>query len=229
MRRAERLFQIIQILRRGHRAVTAQVLAAELEVSVRTVYRDVAELIGQRVPIEGAAGVGYLLRDGFDLPPLMFTEDELDALLIGTRIVESWADPELGRAAADVLAKIAAVLPEQMRPRIASLTLAAPPSGRQPEIVVDMAALRRWVREERKLRLVYLDLKGATTTRTVRPMTLAFFPPVWLLLGWCELRRDFRSFRVDRITEVEFLAERYAQEPGRRLVDYLRSIGYQPR
>jgi predicted DNA-binding transcriptional regulator YafY len=85
------------------------------------------------------------------------------------------------------------------------------------------------VREERKLRLVYLDLKGATTTRTVRPMTLAFFPPVWLLLGWCELRRDFRSFRVDRITEVEFLAERYAQEPGRRLVDYLRSIGYQPR
>ena len=229
MRRAERLFQIIQILRRGRRAVTAEELASELEVSVRTVYRDVAELIGQRVPIEGAAGVGYLLREGFDLPPLMFTEDELDALLIGTRIVQSWADPELGRAAADVLAKIAAVLPERMRPRIASLTLAAPPSERRPEITVDMAALRRCVREERKVRIAYLDLQGASTRRVVRPMTLAFFPPVWLLLGWCELRQDFRSFRIDRIGEVEFLAERYHQEPGRRLVDYLKRIGYEPR
>ncbi len=227
MRRAERLFQIIQILRRRRRAVTAEALASELEVSARTVYRDVAELIGQRVPIEGAAGVGYLLREGFDLPPLMFTEDELDALLIGTRIVQSWADPELGRAAADVLAKIAAVLPERMRSRIASLTLAAPPSGRKPEIAIDMAALRRCMREERKARLAYLDLEGGVTRRTVRPMTLAFFPPVWLLLGWCELRRDFRSFRVDRISEIEFLAERYPHEPGRRLVDYLQRIGYQ--
>ena len=205
MRRAERLFQIIQILRRGRRAVTAGELASELEVSTRTVYRDVAELIGQRVPIEGAAGVGYLLREGFDLPPLMFTEDELDALLIGTRIVQS------------------------MRPRIASLNLAAPPSERRPEITVDMAALRRCVREERKVRIAYLDLQGANTRRVVRPMTLAFFPPVWLLLGWCELRQDFRSFRVDRIGEVEFLAERYLQDPGRRLVAYLKRIGYEPR
>ncbi len=227
MRRADRLFQIIQILRRHRRAVTAEALAAELEVSARTVYRDVAELVGRRVPIEGAAGVGYLLRDGFDLPPLMFTEDELDALLLGTRIVQSWGDPELGRAAADVLAKVAAVLPERMRPRIASLTLAAPPSGRRLEIAVDMAALRRCVREERKVRIAYLDLSGADTRRVVRPMNLAFFPPVWLLLGWCELRRDFRSFRIDRIGAVEFLDERYPQEPGRRLVDYLERIDYQ--
>jgi predicted DNA-binding transcriptional regulator YafY len=143
MRRAERLFQIIQILRRHRRAVTADAIAAELEVSVRTVYRDVAELIGQRVPIDGAAGVGYLLREGFDLPPLMFTEDELEALVIGVRIVDSWADPALGRAARDVLAKIAAVVPERLRPRVASLALAAPPSGRRPEIGVDMASLRR--------------------------------------------------------------------------------------
>ena len=227
MRRADRLFQIIQILRRHRRAVTAQALALELEVSVRTVYRDVAELIGRRVPIEGAAGVGYLLREGFDLPPLMFTEDELDALLLGTRIVQSWGDPELGRAAADVLAKVAAVLPERIRPRVASLALAAPPSGRRPGIAVDMARLRRWMREERKIRMAYLDLKDSVTVRLVRPMNLAFFPPVWLLLGWCELRRDFRSFRVDRIAELEFLDERFPQEPGRRLVDYLKANGYE--
>jgi predicted DNA-binding transcriptional regulator YafY len=209
--------------------VTADAIAAELEVSVRTVYRDVAELIGQRVPIEGAAGVGYLLREGFDLPSLMFTEDELEALLIGARIVDSWADPALGRAARDVLAKIAAVVPERLRPRVASLALAAPPTDRRPEIGVDMASLRRWAREERKVRLVYVDLKEAVTERVVWPMTLAFFPPVWLLLGWCELRRDFRSFRIERMRELEFLDARYPQEPGKRLIDYLRRIGYQPR
>ena len=221
MRRADRLFQIIQILRRARRAVTAEALAVELEVSVRTVYRDVAELVSQRVPIEGAAGVGYLLREGFDLPPLMFTEDELDALLIGTRIVKSWADSELGRAAADVLAKIAAVVPRDRRARIESLGLVAPPSGRRPEIAIDMAALRRCIREERTVHMDYLDLKGAATVRTLRPMTLAFFPPVWLLLSWCELRQDFRAFRIDRIASIEFLPERYPQEPGQRLVDYL--------
>lgn len=226
MRPAERLFQIIQILRRRRGIVTAQALAAELEVSVRTVYRDIAELVGQRVPIEGAAGVGYLLREGFDLPPLMFSENELEALLLGTRIVQSWADPELGRAAADVLAKIAAVVPAPRRAQIESLALVAPPSGRRPEIGIDMAALRRCVREERRIRIDYLDLKGAGTIRTLRPMTLAFFPPVWLLVGWCELREDFRAFRVDRIASVEFLAERYPQEPGRRLVDYLAATRY---
>ena len=221
MRRADRLFQIIQILRRRRGVVTAQALADELEVSPRTVYRDIAELIGQRVPIEGAAGLGYVLREGFDLPPLMFTADELDALLLGTRIVESWADAEFGRAASDVLAKIAAVVPAGRRAQIESLSMTAPPSGRRPEIGIDMAALRRTVSEERKIRIDYLDLKGAGSVRTLRPMMLAFFPPVWLLVGWCELREDFRAFRVDRIAAVEFLAERYPQEAGRRLVDYL--------
>jgi predicted DNA-binding transcriptional regulator YafY len=180
------------------------------------------------VPIDGAADVGYLIREGFDLPPLMFTEDELEALLIGARIVDSWADPALGRAARDVLAKIAAVVPERLRPRVASLALAAPPSGRRPEIGVDMASLRRWAREERKVRLVYVDLKDAVTERVVWPMTLAFFPPVWLLLGWGELRQDVRSFRLDQMRGFEFLADRYPQEPGKRLVDYLRRIGYRP-
>ena len=154
----------------------------------------------------------------------MFTEDELEALLIGIRIVKSWADPELGRAAADVLAKIAAVVPEHRRARIEGLSLAAPVSSRRPEIAIDMAMLRRWVREERKVRIEYHDLKGTRTDRLLRPMTMAFFPPVWLLLGWCEVRRDFRAFRIDRIARIEFLPERYPQEPGRRLVDYLATM-----
>jgi predicted DNA-binding transcriptional regulator YafY len=128
-----------------------------------------------------------------------------------------------------VLAKIAAVVPERLRPRVASLALAAPPTSRRPEIGVDMATLRRWAREERKVRLVYVDLKDAVTERVVWPMTLAFFPPVWLLLGWCELRQDFRSFRLERMRELAFLDDRYPQEPGKRLIDYLGRVGYQPR
>lgn len=228
MRRTERLFQIIQILRRRERAVTASAMAVELEVSVRTVYRDVAELQAQRVPIEGSAGVGYLLRDGYDLPPLMFGEDEIDALVMGARIVESWADPALARAAGDVLTKIAAVVPEGLRPRVMGMALAAPPSERRPAPVVDVAALRRAVREQRKVEIDYLALDGSRSGRKVRPMSLAFFPPVWLLVAWCELRVDFRSFRVDRIERLVVLDERYPQEKGRRLIDYLAMFGYRP-
>lgn len=221
-RRADRLFQIIQALRRrGGRAVTAAGLAAELEVSPRTVYRDIRDLQAQRVPIEGAAGVGYLLREGFDLPPLMFTEDELDALVLGARIVASWADPVLATAAEDVLAKVEAVLPETLRPRVRTLSLLAPPTDRRPQVTFDMAQLRRAVREQRKVFVDYTSEKGERTERTLWPMALAFFPPVWLLLAWCELRRDFRSFRLDRVAAVRFNEERYPQEPGRRLVDLL--------
>jgi predicted DNA-binding transcriptional regulator YafY len=237
VRRTERLFQIIQILRRGTRPVTALAMAAELEVSTRTIYRDIAELTAQRVPIEGAAGVGYLLGHGYNLPPLMLTEDEIEALLIGARIVQSWADPALARAAKDALAKVAAVLPVGLRPRAMSLALAAPPSERRPEIMIDVTRLRRAVREQHKVQIAYRDLKDVPdrayglakdvpTERTVWPMSLAFFPPVWLLLGWCELRADFRSFRLDRITALEHHDERYPQVPGRRLTDYLRAVGH---
>lgn len=221
-RRADRLFQLIQVLRRQRgRAVTAQIIAAELEVSVRTVYRDVSDLQAQRVPIEGEAGVGYVLRDGFDLPPLMFTEDEIDALVVGARIVQSWADPALAAAAGDVLAKVEAVLPPQLRPRVRSLGLLSPPSERRPEAAIDMGELRRAVREQRKVTVDYVSEPGDRTRRTIWPMALAFFPPVWLLLAWCELRQDFRSFRVDRIHAIMFEEQRYPPTPGRRLVDYL--------
>ncbi len=225
-RRADRLFQLIQVLRRQRgRAVTARAIAAELEVSVRTVYRDVGDLQAQRVPIEGEAGVGYVLREGFDLPPLMFTEDEIDALVVGARIVQSWADPGLAAAAGDVLAKVEAVLPAALRPRVRSLGLLSPPSGRRPEVAIDMTALRRAVREQRKVTVDYVSEGGERTSRTLWPMALAFFPPVWLLLGWCELRRDFRSFRVDRIHAIMFDEQRYPPTPGRRLIDYLARQG----
>jgi predicted DNA-binding transcriptional regulator YafY len=221
-RRAERLFEIIQALRREPPPLTAARLGKLLEVTSRTVYRDIAHLQARGVPIEGAAGFGYVLRPGFDLPPLMFTDDELEALLIGARIVQSWADPELARAAQDLLAKVEAVLPEALRPRVRSLTLAAPPNDRLPEPVVDVAALRRAARTQQKVRIDYLDLQERPTSRTIWPMSLAFFPPVWLAVAWCELREDFRSFRVDRIGRMEPLDERYPQVAGRRLVDYLR-------
>ncbi len=228
MRRADRLFAIIQILRRRSRAVTAAAIADELEVTARTVYRDIAALQGRGVPIEGAAGVGYLLRDGFDLPPLMLNVDELEALLIGTRIVESWADPELARAAGSMLAKVTAVVPDGLRPLAMSLAFAAPPSKRAPAVGIDVPTLRRAVREQHKLDITYLDLAERRTERTVWPLSLSFFPPVWLSLSWCELREDFRSFRIDRIERMAVREERYPQTPGRRLVDFLRRFGYQP-
>lgn len=224
-RRADRLFELLQVLRRGRGgAVTAAAVAAALEVSVRTVYRDIQDLQARRVPIEGAAGVGYILREGFDLPPLMLTEDEIDALVIGARIVESWADARLAAAAGDVLAKVEAVLPGRLRPRVRSLMLMAPPSGRRPEPRIDVAELRRAAREGRKVALDYVSERGERTQRTVWPMALAFFPPVWLVLAWCELRQDFRSFRVDRIDAIGFLDERYPEAPGRRLVDFLERV-----
>ncbi len=225
MRRADRLFQIIQILRRHRdRPVTAAEMASELEVSPRTIYRDVADLQGQRVPIAGEAGVGYVLKPGYDLPALMFTEDEIEALVLGARIVQSWADPALGAAAGDVLAKIEAVVPEGLKARIRSLGLAAPPTDRMPAPTIDVPRLRLWVREQRKVRLLYEDAEARTSTRTVWPLALAFFPPVWLMVGWCEMRQDFRSFRLDRVVMAAFLEERFPQTPGRRLTDFVKRV-----
>ena len=219
MRRADRLFQIIQILRRG-RLTTARDLAEELEVSARTVYRDIADLIGSGVPIEGAAGAGYLLRGGYDLPPLMFSQTELEALVLGARIVASWADPELGRAAHDVLAKVEAVLPLPLRPRLAKMPLLAPGNHAEARRAVDLAALRRMIREQRKVDLAYRDGADQVTRRRVWPLGLFFYGPVWLLAAWCELRQDFRMFRVDRMAQAVWLDLRFDPVPGRTLEDF---------
>jgi predicted DNA-binding transcriptional regulator YafY len=221
MRRADRLFLIIQILRRG-KLTTARDLAEELEVSSRTIYRDVADLIGAGVPVEGAAGAGYLLRQGYDLPPLMFSPIELEALVLGARIVASWADPELGRAAQDVLAKVEAVLPEPQRTRLGKTPLLAPGDHYQAPLQVDLAALRRTIRERRKIDLDYCDAAGQQTRRRVWPLGLFFYGPVWLLAAWCELRQDFRMFRVDRMADAMFLDLPFDPVSGRTLEDFSR-------
>lgn len=222
MRRADRLFQIVQILRR-RRLTTARQLGERLCISERTVYRDVRDLIASGVPIEGEAGVGYRLR-GFDLPPLMFSREEVEALVLGARIVQSWTDPELAGAAAEALAKIEAALPGDRSHLVQSTALFAPDEHFRVEITIDLRVLRQAVREQRRLRFGYSDAAGIATLRTVRSLALSFYGPIWLLAGWCELREGFRTFRLDRMRDLEVL-ESVPPEPGRTLQDYLVMVG----
>ena len=221
MRRADRLFQIIQILRRK-KLVRACDLAEKLEVSERTIYRDIRDLVSTGVPIDGEAGVGYVLRKGYDLPPLMFNEREVEALVLGARIVESWTDPEMAEAAANVLAKIETVVPEELRSHMSEIALLAPAAHYAEPLSVDPKQLRRAIRERRKLQFRYLDREDRPTERAVRPLALAFYGPVWLLVSWCELRQDFRSFRLDRIDSLQVLPEAFRPERGKLLQDFLK-------
>ncbi len=164
---------------------------------------------------------GYMLRAGFDLPPLMFKETEIEALVLGARIVESWADVELAEAATDAIAKIEAVIPERLRGYMASTALLAPPLHFMEPIGFDLAELRRAVRGQAKVRFAYVDVLGRGSARTVRPLSLAYFGPVWVLAAWCELRQDFRTFRLDRIEQFAVTPERFRPEPGRTLHDFL--------
>jgi predicted DNA-binding transcriptional regulator YafY len=223
MRRADRLFAIIQLMRRN-KLIRARDLAHKLEISERTVYRDIQDLVASGVPIAGEAGVGYVLKGGFDLPPLMFTQEEIEALVLGARIVRSWADPGLAEAAEDVLAKVSAVLPPKLRAYMDETPLAAPDRHFAQPISVDLAKLRRAVRNRAKLSLVYCREGQEPTRRTVRPLLISFFGPVWTLTAWCELRQDFRTFRLDRVSECEILTEQFRAEPGRTLNDYLRGM-----
>jgi predicted DNA-binding transcriptional regulator YafY len=207
MRRADRLFQIIQILRRSTRPVTAAALAEELEVSKRTVYRDVADLVGQRVPIEGEAGLGYLLASDYDMPPLMLTPDEIEAVALGAQWVAGRSDKVLSNAARDVIAKIAAVVPERLRAFIIEPSVGVKPPIVEPEESVDASNLRSAIRNGRKLRLRYRSEAGEETERTVWPVILGYAETSRLLVAWCELRRSFRHFRTDRMIEAEMLDE----------------------
>ena len=221
MRRADRLFEIIQHLRRKP-TVRARDLGESLEVSERTIYRDIRDLIASGVPIEGEAGVGYVLRAGFDLPPLMFKETEIEALVLGARIVESWADNELAEAATDAIAKIEAVIPERLRGFMANTALLAPPMHFMEPITFDLAELRRAVRGQIKVHFRYTDVIGQPSERTVRPLSLAYFGPVWVLAAWCELRTDFRTFRLDRMEGFAVTGDRFRPEPGKTLHDFLK-------
>jgi predicted DNA-binding transcriptional regulator YafY len=222
MRRADRLFQIVQLLR-ARRLVTAAQLARELEVSPRTVYRDVADLIASGVPIDGEAGMGYLLARSFDLPPLMFDDEEIGALVLGARMVQAHGDEDLARRARSVLSKVEAVVPERLRKGFDRPEWHVLPRMRK-EARAPVEHVRRGIDERRKLRFRYRDEKGAETQRTVRPLCLAFWGPVWTAGAWCELRTDFRSFRPDRMRDVELLDERFVDEPGKNLAAYLRML-----
>ncbi len=224
MRRADRLFQIVQLVR-GRRLTTADFLAVRLEVSVRTVYRDIADLQAQGVPLEGEAGVGYRMRAGFDLPPLMFTRDEAQALVASVRLAAPRLDRALAREAEGALAKIVAVLPADVRAAAESLPLFALTAGPDAATLERLAALRAAAVERRKVRLDYRDLKGDASERTVRPLGCFFWDAVWTLAAWCELRQDFRSFRLDRIAAMQVLDERFRDEPGRTLADLQRAVG----
>ncbi len=219
MRRADRLFEIIQVLRR-RKLARARDLAEKLEVSERTIYRDIRDLMASGVPIEGEAGVGYIMRGGYDLPPIMFDEDEIEALVLGVRIVESWADPKLAAAAGKVIAKVESVVPERLRLHMARTALIAPRDHFAEPLSVDLTELRNAIRAMRKVAFSYRDRAEAATHRTVRPLALAFYGPVWLLAAWCELRQDFRAFRLDRMAELAVLDQVFAAEPGKTIADY---------
>jgi len=200
MRRADRLFQIVQFLR-GGRLVTAQSLAERLEVSMRTIYRDVADLIGSGVPIEGEAGVGYVMRAGYDLPPLMFTRAEVAALVAGARLIRAFGGAAMARASEEALVKIAAVLPEAERGSAAQVPIHAFETQADPVLRDRLDGLERLVDEHRMITLSYQDATGAASARDVRPLGLWFWGRNWTLVAWCELRQDFRLFRLDRIVD----------------------------
>ena len=213
MGRTQRLLTLMDALRRHRRPVTAATLADELSVSVRTIYRDVQSLVGLGAPIDGEAGLGYLLRGGFFLPPLMFDEDEVEALVLGARWVERQPDPALADAARNALAKIAAAAPKNLRDAMAETGLWAPP-GMTPR-TINLQPIREAIRREHKLALAYVDGSGKPTERTIWPIGLAFYEGRETIAAWCELRDGFRHFRTDRVGALTATGERY---PRRRAV-----------
>jgi len=223
MRRADRLFRLVQLLR-GRRLSTAAWLAGKLEVSMRTVYRDVADLQGQGVPIDGEAGVGYRLVDGFDLPPLMFTTLEAQALVAAVRLAQGRLDRALAVAAEDALGKIVGVLPPAARAAAEALPLYAAPWATDLASAERLGQLRDAASSRRRVRFDYQDAQGAATSRIARPLGCYHWEAVWTLAAWCEHRTAFRSFRIDRMRTLEVLDDRFRDEPGRTLPDFLREV-----
>ena len=216
MRRADRLFQLIQLLR-ARRSLTAAQIAKELEVSERTVYRDVQDLMASGVPIEGEAGVGYVLAQSFDLPPLMFTKEEVEALVVGARMVEAWGDPDLARQARSVVSKAESVVTEALRQRLQSVDVYVPSFHVCDELKANVEPVRRALASKRKLRFEYTNLDGIESHRTVWPLALYFWGRTWTAVCWCELRDAFRHFRPDRMRNLRVLEDPVPDEKGRDL------------
>lgn len=222
MRRADRLLRLVQALRRHRRPVTAQRLAEELEVAKRTIYRDIADLKASRVPIDGEAGIGYILRPGYDLPPMMFTIEEAEAITLGLRLVRDRGDAVLAKAAADVATKISTVVPAPLAAAIEQSALLVP---MRPAAAADfgpnLPELRQAIRDQVKLEIAYADESGCETERTVWPLAIFFYTHVTLVCAWCELREDHRMFRSDRIRSISLTPVRFNGRNGSLLEEFL--------
>lgn len=221
MRRADRLFQIIQLLK-NRRLTTAQLLSEVLEVSTRTIYRDIQDLIVSGIPIEGEAGVGYMLRKEVDVPPLMFSETELEAIQVGMRMVQAWGGHELSKAAKQAMIKVSAVLPERLQ-SFNALMFAPNFYDQAPEFQ-HIDTLRNAARTKQVLRFDYLDANQNPTLRQVRPLAIYLWKAKWTVLTWCELREDFRNFRIDRIQTITYIGKSFEAQVGQRLEDFLEQI-----
>ena len=224
MRRADRLFRIVQLLRRRRTVVTARQIAEKLDISERTVYRDIRDLVESGTPIDGEAGVGYRLKPDYDLPPLMFDREEIQALVLGARIVAQFGDPALARASESILSKVAGVLPKELEPLLADTRLFVPPTRSTARASAGLAVAREALVTRRRLHLKYANERGEASERTVRPLGVFFWGKTWTLAAWCEMRTGFRSFRLDRI-ETATIGERFEDETGRTLRDMLQQIG----
>jgi predicted DNA-binding transcriptional regulator YafY len=222
--RSERLLALLQALRRRRSPVSGRVLAEELGVSLRTLYRDISSLQGQGAEIEGEAGLGYVLKPGFWLPPLMLSNEEIEALVLGARWVGARTDEKLARAARDAIAKISAVLPPRLREDVEASTLIVPGKAANAA-ALDLAPIRAAIRTERKLALEYRDAQGARTDRTVWPFGVGYFDEARVVMAWCELRQGFRHFRADRIASCRTLEARYPLSRQRLLKDWRLSEG----
>lgn len=225
-RRSDRLFRIVTFLQGRRRAVTAERIAEEFSVSTRTIYRDIQDLMMSGVPITGEAGVGYVLDRTFTLPPVQFDEDEIETLVLGLSMVSSWTDNETAIVSRRTMGKINAILGERQRASLQGTALFAPTSVQKTPWTVDFSALRKAIRQHRVIRFSYRDEHDNRTQRTARPLALAFFGSVWLMLGWCELRVAFRNFRLDRMENLVITQTVYKNEPGKRLGDYLKDIPF---
>ncbi|MGC2620792.1 MAG: YafY family protein [Acidobacteriaceae bacterium] len=223
MRRADRLFRIVKLLRSG-RLQTARNLAEKLQVSHRTIYRDVQDLQLSGVPITGEAGVGYTLRRDFDIPPLMFDREEIAALVLGARMVEAWGGTELMEAANRALRKIEAVLPPNLRENIDDVLLYAPGLRAPAEVRRKLDQLHAAAQQRHVVLVAYAREDGQPSVRRLHPLALYFWGGVWTLAAWCELRKDFRTFRVDRVQHADVLAEEFTPTAGRTLADYLKRV-----
>ena len=222
MRKAERLNEIVHQLRRMHQAVTADTLAALFEVSPRTIYRDIQDLMDSGIPITGEAGVGYVIDKQYHLPPIMFDADEIEAIALGIGMVSNWTDAAFARKAKSAYEKIQATLTAPMIHELTQISTFSAPSRYKIPWKVNFTEVRECIRRKQFVTFSYLDLSDQVTERTIRPLALISFSPIWLLAGWCEMRQNFRNFRLDRISDFSISPQRFRDEKGKALSDYLK-------